>query len=127
MAEISNESPAMQMTIPKMTGDMRFVSIFYIIVGVLYSLSIIGAVIGIPLILSGLRLRESADSFSSFLFSNESAMLENALERQSSFFFIQKVMMIIILVGLVINIVVLLMFGIALLNYFQGVSTTHIA
>jgi hypothetical protein len=54
-----------------MTANMRFVSVFYIIVGVLYSLTIIGAIVGIPLIISGLRLKESADAFTNFAYSNQ--------------------------------------------------------
>jgi len=84
-------SPMMQMTVSKMSGDMRFVGIFYIIMGALYCLSIIGALVGIPLIICGLRLREAADSFTSYLGSNDSGILERAFERQGSFFFIQKV------------------------------------
>jgi len=98
-------SPMMQMTVSKMSGDMRFVGIFYIIMGALYCLSIIGALVGIPLIICGLRLREAADSFTSYLGSNDSGILERAFERQGSFFFIQKVLLIISLILIVLYVI----------------------
>jgi len=110
----------LQLTINKMTGDMNFVGIFYIIVGALYSLTIIGAVLGIPLIICGLRLRESSTSFTSYVVTNDESMLERALERQSRFFFIQKVFMIITLVIFVIYIIIFLIFGIAIINQLQS-------
>jgi len=113
-------SPMLQLTINKMTGDMNFVGIFYIIVGALYSLTIIGAVLGIPLIICGLRLRESSTSFTSYVVTNDESMLERALERQSRFFFIQKVFMIITLVIFVIYIIIFLIFGIAIINQLQS-------
>src|SRR3970040_771786 len=101
----STISPAAQMTVNKMTGDMRFVGVFYIIVGALYCITIIGAVMGIPFIICGLRLRESADAYNGYLSSSDSNMLERAFERQGSFFFIQKVLMIIGLVLMVLYII----------------------
>jgi len=71
MSDMSTVPQILQMLIPKMTANMRFVSVFYIIVGVLYSLTIIGAIVGIPLIISGLRLKESADAFTNFAYSNQ--------------------------------------------------------
>jgi len=113
-------SPMMQMTVSKMSGDMRFVGIFYIIMGALYCLSIIGALVGIPLIICGLRLREAADSFTSYLGSNDSGILERAFERQGSFFFIQKVLMIISLILIVLYVIFLIAFGAAIFSAFGG-------
>ena len=101
-------TPMMQMTVSKMSGDMRFVGIFYIIMGALNCLSIVGAIIGVPYIICGLRLRESADAYSSFLGSNDSNLLERAFERQGSFFFIQKVLMIIGLIFAALGIILLI-------------------
>jgi Family of unknown function (DUF5362) len=114
MDESVTISPTLQMTVNKMTGDMQFVGLFYIIIGALQCLSIIGAIIGIPLIICGLRLRESADSFRGYLTTNDSVMLEKALERQSRFFFIQKVLLIISIVLFVLYIIFLIVFGISI-------------
>ncbi len=114
MDESVTISPTLQITVNKMTGDMQFVGLFYIIIGALQCLSIIGAIVGIPLIICGLRLRESADSFRGYLTTNDSVMLENALERQSRFFFIQKILLIISIVLGVLYIIVLIIFGISM-------------
>jgi hypothetical protein len=99
---MSETSPAantmVQMMVTKLNGDMRFVGIFNIIYGGLACLSIIGAIVGVPLIIGGIRLREAADSFEVYLRSSDFAALEKGLERQSRFFFIQKVFLIVSLV-----------------------------
>lgn len=87
------------MLFTRMTKDMKFLGMFYIVYGVLTSLSIIGAIIGIPLLISGLRLREAADELNSFKATNDSSYLRRGFELQGKFFNIQK---IIIIVGLVI-------------------------
>ncbi len=95
---MSGMSPAastmFQMMVTKLNGDMRFVGIFNIIYGALVSLSIIG----VPLIIGGIRLREAADSFEAYLRSSDFSALEKGLERQSRYFFIQKVFLIVALV-----------------------------
>jgi len=111
-------TPMMQMTVSKMSGDMRFVGIFYIITGALNCLSIVGAIIGVPYIICGLRLRESADAYSSYLGSNDSNLLERAFERQGSFFFIQKVLLIIGIVIAVLAIIFLIAFGAMIFSSF---------
>ena len=89
----------------RMTSDMKFLGIFYIIYGVLASLSIIGAIIGIPLLISGLRLREAADELNSYRGTNDSNYLRRGFELQGKFFRIQK---IIIIVGIVITVIYVL-------------------
>ena len=116
MNENVSISPTLQMTVNKMTGDMQFVGIFYIIIGALQCLSIFGAIIGIPVIICGLRLRESADFFKGYLATGDSLMLENAMERQGRFFFIQKVLIIIYLIIFALTIVALIIFGISMFS-----------
>jgi Family of unknown function (DUF5362) len=117
MSENSTISPAMHLTVGKMAGGMQFLGIFYIIIGALECLSIVGAIIGIPSIISGLRLRESADSFKGYLNTGDSIMLENALERESRFFFIQKVLLIVSIVIFVLYIAFLIIFGISMFTH----------
>ncbi len=109
-------SPTLQMTVNKMTGDMQFVGIFYIIIGALQCLSIFGAIIGIPVIICGLRLRESADSFKGYLATGDSLMLENAMERQGRFFSIQKVLIIIYIALFALSIIALIIFGLSVFS-----------
>ncbi len=113
-------TPMAQMTINKMSGDMRFVGVFYIIMGAIECLTIIGAIVGIPLIICGLRLRESADAYTGYMGSNDLTMLERAFERQGSFFFIQKVLMIIGLIFIVLYIILLIAFGAAIFSAMSG-------
>lgn len=120
MSELLNSIPMLRMTITKLSTDMNFVGLFFIIVGVLYSLTIIGAILGIPLIISGLRLRESSASFTSYLLSSDNNMLERALERQSRFFFIQKIFIIITLVLVVLYIIVIIVLVIKVLPYIDS-------
>ncbi len=117
MSDLLTSLPILRVTIAKLSSDMRFVGIFFIIVGAFYSLTIIGAILGIPLIISGLRLRESSDSFSSYLLSEDNNMLERALERQSRFFFIQKIFIIITLVVMVLYIIAIIVLIAAFLPY----------
>ena len=116
MSDMSTVPPILQILIPKMTANMRFVSVFYIIVGVLYSLTIIGAIVGIPLIISGLCLKESTDAFTNFAYSNQPQLLEAALERQNSFFFHTKSIHEIILAIFLLIIIFIVVFGIAIMN-----------
>jgi Family of unknown function (DUF5362) len=106
--------------INKLSGDMNFVGIFLIIIGAIECISIVGAIVGIPLIISGLRLRESATSFGSFLTSGNEAALDNALERQSRFFFILKVLIIISIVMFVLEIILLAVFFIPFITSMHG-------
>ncbi len=119
MSDLLSSLPMLRATVTKLNSDMRFVGMFYIIIGALYSLTIIGAIMGIPLIISGLRLRESSDSFSSFVFSGDNNMLERALERQSRFFFIQKIFIIITLVVMVLYIIAIIVLIVTVLPYFD--------
>lgn len=123
MNEAANISPGFHITVSKMAGDMNFVGIFYIIIGAIECLTIIGAIIGIPLVICGLRLRESSDSFKGYLASGDSFMLERALERESRFFFIQKVLLIIGIALFILYIIGIIVFGLSLISNFQSFRT----
>jgi hypothetical protein len=120
MSDLLNSIPMLRTTISKLNSDMRFVGMFYIIIGALYSITIIGAIMGIPRIISGLRLRESSDSFSSYMLSGDNNMLERALERQSRFFFIQKIFIIITLVVIVLYVIAIIVLIITFLPYLKS-------
>lgn len=91
----------------KMAGDMRFFAIFYIIYGVLLSLTIVGAIIGIPMIIYHLKLNQSAQSFRKFAESKDFFHLHKAFENQRKFFFFYKILLIVILVLMVIYFIVI--------------------
>jgi hypothetical protein len=78
-----------------MSGDMKFVGIVTIIGGAISCLSIIGAVIGVPVIFGGIRLKDSAATFASYAGSADASHLRSALELQGRYFRIQKILMIV--------------------------------
>ena len=80
-----------------MSNDMKFVGLIYIICGALACLSIIGALIGVPVIFAGLRARESGDAYNAYSAGDYSA-LGRAFTGQASFFKILKIIMIIYIV-----------------------------
>ncbi len=91
--------------IPNMARDMNFIGIITIISGAITCLTIIGAIIGVPIIISGLRLREAATAFMAYHASSNSSTLMEGFERQGRYFFIQKVIAV---VGIVIGVLYLI-------------------
>jgi hypothetical protein len=85
----------------KLSRDMKFLGWVYIIGGALYCLTIIGAVFGVPVLISGMRLKDAGESFASYGHQPSAATLRHALEQQAKFFFIQKVL-ILIAIGLTV-------------------------
>lgn len=85
----------MQQMIIKMCGDMKFMGIFTIIVGAINSLSLIGAIIGIPLIFAGMRLNEASENFKSYAFSQDENILSQGFEKLGKYFYIYKIITIV--------------------------------
>lgn len=106
-----------QITFDKMVRDMRFVGMFTIIYGAITCLSIIGALIGVPLIIIGLRIREAADQFAIFKATNEAAALRMGFELQGKYFYISKIL---IIIGLILTIIWIAMI---LIFIFSGLNT----
>jgi hypothetical protein len=90
-----------QIIFDKMISDMRFVGMFTIIYGAITCLTIIGALIGIPTIIIGLRMREAADQFAIFRMNNDANAMRSGFELQGRFFRITKIL---IIVGLVLTV-----------------------
>ena len=88
--------------LPRLNSDMRFVGMFYIIYGVFVSLSIIGAIIGIPCIIMGLRLRDAAKGLDAYQNSQSPKALYFAFDKQRSFFNIQKIIIVIMIVFMIL-------------------------
>jgi hypothetical protein len=100
----------MHAVITQMIKNMKFLGGAHVVMGALNCLSIIGAIIGIPMLISGLRLREAADNFDGWLDHEEGALLR-ALEKQGRFFSIQA---IILIVGLVFAVLMMVALGVGL-------------
>ena len=74
----------------RMAGDMRIVGLFNIVFGALTCLGIITAVLGVPMLLSGLRLREGADAFDRYRVGGDAGSMQAAMKGQAEFFRFQK-------------------------------------
>ena len=88
--------------LPRLNSDMRFVGMFYIIFGALYCLTIIGALIGVPSLIMGLRLRDAAKGLEAYQTTHSQKALYYAFDKQRSFFNIQKIIIAIMLVFMVL-------------------------
>jgi hypothetical protein len=88
---------------PRMTADMKFVGMFQIIIGALSCLSIFGAITGIPMLISGLRARESADALTSYQQSSDPNWLAKAFNGEAGYFKMQKIMAILTIVMIVVG------------------------
>lgn len=111
--EVIQDSGQVQTTmstnVPKMAKYMKFVGILQIIGGAIYCLTIIGAIIGVPVIYMGVRLREAAEGFEKYLASDSKQDLNYAIEKQTKSFYIQFILAIIGLV--IIGIYILVIIG----------------
>jgi hypothetical protein len=107
-----------------MAKNMKFVGIWHIILGVIYCLSCVGAVIGIPIIFMGIRLRESAESFLNYVSSkmSDSSILMFALQKQSRYFHIIKILIIIGIVLICLEIIFLIIMLVLMPTTFKSFS-----
>jgi len=108
ITDSSQIQASMTLNVPKMAQYMKFIGIIQIIGGALYCLTIIGALIGVPVIYMGIRLREAADGFKKYLASDSRQDLSYAIDRQTRSFLIQFILMIISLALLGVYIIVLI-------------------
>jgi hypothetical protein len=111
-------SPFTKNIVYKMSGDMKFLGIFTIIIGSFSCLTIIGAVIGIPYIIAGIRLKESGEMFRGYLEYASQDFMERAIEKESQYFHIQKIIVIITIVFLILYIIfIIILFSVFLKNF----------
>ncbi len=120
----ATQSSSFQIAFGKMTGDMRFVGLFVIIYGVLNCITIIGALIGVPLIFAGLRMREAADQFHYFRMTNDPASMRSGFELQGRYFHIIKILIIVALVLTVLYIIFIIVFLSSFLSMFFSSSSS---
>lgn len=103
-------SSPFQSSFDKMTKDMHFVATFLIVYGAINCLTIIGALIGVPIIFAALSIKESADHFSFFKKTNNPASMRTAFEAQGKYFHIFKILIIISLVIMALSIILAIVF-----------------
>lgn len=110
------ELPTTHELIRHMAFEMKFLGIYYIITGALTSLTILGAIIGIPILISGLRLVDSAKKFLSFRYTLSSEDLLQALVFQRTYF---RINFWIVVVGIILFVMYIITL-IAFYQYFFG-------
>jgi len=113
-----------QYAFESMTKDMRFVGMFTIIYGAINCLTIIGALIGAPMIFIGMRIREAADQFLIFKTTNSTAALRFGFELQGKYFRTVKILIIIQLVLMVLSIIAVIIFMSFFLSSFMQFPTS---
>lgn len=102
-----------QQILERMCKDMNFMGIMTIIWGALTCLGIITAVIGVPIIIAGIRMREAAEYFLGFAQTNDQNILWQAIERQGRCANIFKIITIVYICFLVLYIIgIILFFGV---------------
>jgi hypothetical protein len=102
-----------------MSRDMKFLGIMSIIYGIINCLTILGAVIGVPYIFAGIRLKESGESFGFYSKNYDEMALQQAIERQKRFFFIMKVLVII---GIVVFALIVLFYILMFAFFFSNMG-----
>lgn len=108
-----------QMIFSQMIRDMKFVGMFVIIIGAFNCLSIIGAIVGIPYIFIGMRIRESAEQFDIFRMNNDARAMRAGFELQAKYFKIVKILIIISLVLMVLGIILFIALLIPMISAIQ--------
>jgi hypothetical protein len=117
-----NPPSMFQYNFEKMTGDMKFVGMFAIIYGAITCISIIGALLGVPIIFVGLRMREAADQFINFRTTNSAASMRAGFELQGRFFHILKILVIVQIVLIIVGIIFFVLFVAYFMNIFMQYS-----
>lgn len=105
--------------------DAQWTAWYTIISGGIACLTIIGAIIGVPLVIAGLRLKESNEAMLSFAGSSSPAALLEAMQKQKSYWNIQKIFIIIALVFVVLYFVVVVPMLMTILGKMGGAMPTE--
>ncbi|HKI78773.1 MAG TPA: DUF5362 family protein [Ignavibacteriaceae bacterium] len=94
----------------RLSGNMKFVGIYYMIMGVISSLTIIGAIFGVPMFIAGSRLRDAGENFLLYQQNKDNDTLNRGFNLQNSSFFILKVFIIIGIVFMVFYLIAIFTF-----------------
>jgi hypothetical protein len=106
----SNPNYGTRHELVQMTKDMNFTSIFIIIYGAIQCITIVGLVIGIPIIYAALRMKEAAEAFRHYAMQNDQNALNYGFEKMANSFRIVKILIIISLI--VYGLAIIAMFAI---------------
>lgn len=93
-----------------MSKQMNFVGIMNIILGAIQCLSIIGAILGVPMIIAGLKLRDSVDKFQAYFYDEQLVTFKESINFIGQYFKMTRIYYIIniVLIAIVIVFYILL-------------------
>jgi predicted PurR-regulated permease PerM len=117
---IQNPNYGTKPEIVQMTKDMNFISVFVIIYGALQCLSIIGMIIGIPIIYAALRMKEAAEAFKHYALNNDNNALSYGFDKLANSFRIVKILIIVSLIVYGLLIIALITIIIPLIMQFAN-------
>lgn len=99
------ENPQRTINAYKLGSDMKWTAIYIIIIGALSCVGIVTALIGIPMIIVGLRMNEAARAFQDYSQSQDQNALAYAIEHQGKSFAILKILIIAYIILTIISII----------------------
>ena len=103
----SQANPNQSQSAFKLGSDMKWTAIYLIISGALTCIGIVTALIGVPMIIAGLRLNEAARAFQDFSQSQDKNALAYAIEHQGKTFAIMKILIIAYILLTVVSIILI--------------------
>jgi hypothetical protein len=109
----------MNETVAKLKSNMGFMGTFYQVIGVLYCISILGAIFGIPLYISGSNLKKAIKPLEG-IEKFEDDRIEASYQHIISSFRIQKIIAIVSIVFAVLYIVFVIAFSAPILASMNG-------
>ena len=89
----------------RLGSDMKWTAILLIIIGALTCIGIVTALIGVPMIIAGLRMNEAARAFQDYSQSQDQNALAYAIEHQGKSFAILKILVIVYIILSIISII----------------------
>lgn len=109
----------MHAIVTKMIRDMKIVGWYFVISGAIYCLSIFGAILGIPYIIAGLRLKDAAAEYGGWLNHDQGALFRALQLQQKHYFILMVVLVASIVLAAVMMIVMFSVFAVNFSDFMQ--------
>lgn len=104
--------------IDSLSGWMKFIGIFIIIIGSVLCLGVITAAIGVPLIFSGIALIKGSKSIKTYKHYNSPYILNEVFTSINKYFKIQGIL---IIIGIILSIIFITFFSFASIIAFNNI------
>ncbi|HEY1406090.1 MAG TPA: DUF5362 family protein [Spirochaetota bacterium] len=89
-----------------LTGWASFVAVVNIVGGALYSLTILGALIGVPIIIGGVHLYKAVKIFRDLKDLSDTAKYNDAMQKVNVYFMINGMLLVLCIVGFIIYVII---------------------